>query len=57
MNNQFVGEISENVDKEKTWEWARNSDLKVRGNIFVEQEKVIKTNTKKCNTDRTMDTG
>ena len=29
MNNQFAGEISENIDKEKTWEWARNNDLKV----------------------------
>ena len=29
MNNQFVGEISENIDKEKTWGWARNNDLKV----------------------------
>ena len=29
MHGQFLREMSEEVDKDKTWQWLSNSDLKI----------------------------
>jgi len=40
MYGQFVREMPESVDKDRTWEWMRKSDLKVETEalIFAAQE-------------------
>ena len=55
MYGQFVREMPESVDKDRTWEWMRKSDLKVETEalIFAAQEQALRTNAVKCNIDRT----
>ena len=55
MYGQFVREMPENVDRERTWEWMRKSDLKVETEalIFAAQEQALRTNAVKCNIDKT----
>ena len=33
MYDQFLREMPETVDKDKTWEWTRKSDLKVETEV------------------------
>ena len=55
MYGQFVREMPEQIDKERTWEWMRKSDLKVETEalIFAAQEQALRTNVVKCNIDKT----
>ena len=45
MYGQFLREKPERVDKDKTWEWTRKSDLKVETErlIFEAQEQALRT--------------
>ena len=47
--------MPENVDRERTWEWMRKSDLKVETEalIFAAQEQALRTNAVKFNIDKT----
>ena len=53
MYGKFVREMPEQIDKERTWEWMRKSDLKVETEalIFEAQEQALRTNVVKCNID------
>ena len=46
MYGQFMREMPEIVDKDKTWEWTRKSDLKDETGalIFAAQEQALRTN-------------
>ena len=46
MYGQFLREMPETVDKDKTWEWIRKSHLKVETEalIFAAQEEALRTN-------------
>ena len=46
MYGQFLREMPETVDKDKTWEWTRKIDLEVETEalIFAAQEQALKTN-------------
>ena len=54
---QFLREMPETVDKDKTWEWTRKSDLKVETEalIFAAQEQALRTNYVKFNIDKSVD--
>ena len=54
MYGQYVREMPESVDKDRTWEWMRKSDLKVetKALIFAAQEQALRTNAVKFNIDR-----
>ena len=53
MYGQFVREMPEQVDRERTWEWMKKSDLKVENEalIFAAQEQALRTNVVKFNID------
>ena len=55
MYGQFVREIPEQIDKERTWEWMRKRDLKVETEALISaaQGQVLRTNVVKCNIDTT----
>ena len=55
MYGQFLREMPETVDKDKTWEWSRKSDLKVETEalILAAQEQALRTNYVKFNIDKT----
>ena len=55
LYGQFVREMAESVDKDRTWEWMRKSNLKVETEtlILAAQEQALRTNAVKCNIDRT----
>ena len=57
MHGQFTREMSETVDKDKTWEWTRKGDLKVETEvlIFAAQELALRTNYVRFNIDKSMD--
>ena len=57
MYGQFLREMPETVDKDKTWEWTRKSDLKVETEalIFAAQEQALRTNYVKFNIDKSID--
>ena len=46
MHGQFVREIPENVDKNRTWEWLSKSDLKIgtEALLCAVQEQAIRIN-------------
>ena len=48
-NEQFIREIPEKVDKDKTWQWLSKSDLKIgkAALLWATQEQVIRTNYQK----------
>ena len=54
MYGQFVREMPESVDKDRTWEWMRKSDLTVETEAltFAAQEQALRTNAVKFNIDR-----
>lgn len=49
--------MPETVDKDKTWEWTRKSNLKVRAEalIFAAQEQALRTNYDKFNISKSVD--
>ena len=55
MYEQFVREIPESVDRERTWEWMKKGDLKVEieALIFAAQEQALRTNAVKFNIEIT----
>ena len=57
MYGQFLGEMPEIVDKDKTWEWTSKSDLKVETEalIFSAQEQALRTNYVKFNINKSVD--
>ena len=57
MHGQFTRKMPETVDKDKTWEWTRKGDLKVKTGtlIFADQEQALRTNLVKFNRDKSVD--
>ena len=57
MYGQFLREMAEIVDKDKTWEWTRKRDLKVETEAltFSSQEQALRTNNVKFNIDKSVD--
>ena len=57
MYGQFLREMPETVDKDKTWAWTRKSDLKVETEalIFAAEEQALRTNYVKFNIDKSVD--
>ena len=55
MHGQFVREMPEKVDKDKTWQWLSKSDLKIGTEVLLcaAQEQVISTNYVKHHIDKT----
>ena len=45
MYGQFLREMPETVDKDKTWQWTRKTDMEVetKARIFAAQEQALKT--------------
>ena len=57
MHGQFTRKMPETVDKDKTWEWTRKGDLKLKTGtlIFADQEQALRTNLVKFNRDKSVD--
>jgi len=57
MYGQFLREMPETVDKDKTWDWTKKSDLKVETEalIFAAQEQALRINYVKFNIDKSVD--
>ena len=55
MHRQFVREMLEKVDENKTWQWLSRSDLMISTEALLcaAQEQAIKTNYVKYHIDRT----
>ena len=55
MHGQFVREMPEKVDKDKTWQWLTRCDLKIgtEALLCAAQEQAIRTNYVKHRIDRT----
>ena len=55
MHGQFVREMPEKVDKDKTWQWLSRCDLKIgtEALLCAAQEQAIRTNYVKHRIDRT----
>ena len=55
MYGQFVREMPDNIDKESSWKWVVQSDLKVQteATIFAAQEQALRTNYVKHKIDKT----
>ena len=55
MYGQFVREIPENVDKDKTWQWLSKCDLKIETEALpcAAQEQASRTNYVKYYIDKT----
>ena len=55
MHGQFVREMPEKVDKDKTWQWLSRCDLKIgtEAVLCAAQEQAIRTNYVKHRIDRT----
>ena len=58
LHGQFIRDMEDGVDKEKTWEWLRKSDLKAETEalIFAAQEQSLRTNYVKFHIDKTTNT-
>ena len=57
MYGQFLREMPEKVDKNKTWDWLIRSDLKVETEALLcaAQEEAIRTNYVKHHIDRSIE--
>ena len=55
MYGQFVREIPEEIDKDLSWKWLVQSDLKVQteATICAAQEQTLRINYKKNKIDKT----
>ena len=55
MYGQFVREMPEEIDKDLSWNWLVQSDLKVQteATICAAQEQALRTNYTKNKTDNT----
>ena len=54
---QFVREVPEEIDKDLSWEWLVESDLKVQteATVCAAQEQALRTNYAKNKTDKTLE--
>ena len=54
MHVQFIRQVTEKVDKEKTWQWLSRGDLKVgtEALLCAAQEQAIRTNYIKYHIDK-----
>ena len=57
MYEQFVGEMPEEIDKDLSWKWLVQSDLKVQteATICAAQEQALKTNCTKNKINKTLE--
>ena len=57
MHGQFIRELPEEVDKDRTWQWLSTSDLKIgtEALLCAAQEQAIRTNYVKYQIDKTSD--
>ena len=57
MHGQFAREMAEEIDKELSWKWLVQSDLKVQteATIRAAQEQALRTNYTKNKIDKTSD--
>ena len=57
MYEQFVGEMPEEIDKDLSWKWLVQSDLKVQteATICAAQEQELKTNCTKNKINKTLE--
>ena len=57
MHGQFAREMAEEIDKELSWKWLVQSDLKVQteATICAAQEQALRTNYTKNKIDKTSD--
>ena len=55
MHGQFVREMPEKVDQDKTWQWLSESNLKIKTEALLcaAQEETIRTNNAKHHIDKT----
>ena len=55
MHGQFIREMTEKADKEKTWQWLSRGDLKVVTEVFLcaAQKQAIRRNYMKYHIDKT----
>ena len=55
MYEQFVREMSEEIDKNLPWNWLMQSDLKVQteATVYAAQEQALRANYTKNKTDKT----
>ena len=55
MHGQFVREMPEKVDRNKTWQWLSKSDLKIgtKALLCAAQQQVMRTNYVKNHIDKT----
>ena len=56
MYGQFVREMSEKIDKDLSWKWFVQGDLKVQteATICAAQDQALRANYTKSKTDKTL---
>ena len=57
MYGQFIRDMPEGEDKEKSWIWLRKCDLKIPSEILIcfAQKQAMRTNYVKCHIDKSVD--
>eukprot|EP00112_Aurelia_sp_Birch-Aquarium-sp1_P005801 Seg1658.11 transcript_id=Seg1658.11/GoldUCD/mRNA.D3Y31 product="hypothetical protein" protein_id=Seg1658.11/GoldUCD/D3Y31 len=57
MHGQYIREMDENIDKDKTWEWLKNGDLKActEALICAVQDQALRTNYVKHHIGNTLE--
>ena len=57
MYRQFIGDMPEGTDKERSWLWLRKYDLKIPSEALIcsAQEQAIRTNYVKYHIDKSVD--
>ena len=58
MHGQYIRDMDENIDKDKTWGWLKNGDLKAytEALICAAKDKASRTNYMKHHIDNTLET-
>ena len=57
MHGQYIRDMDENIDKDKTWGWLKNGDLKAgtEALICAAQDQALRTNYVKYHIDKTLE--
>ena len=57
LHGQFIRELPEEVDKDRTWQWLSKSDLKIgtEALLCAAQEQAVRTNYVKFQIDKTIE--
>ena len=57
MHGQYIRDMDENIDKDKTWGWLKNGDLKAgtEALICAAQDQALRTNYVKHHIDKTLE--